>query len=158
MVALWKQVIAQVNPNLVITTGTAGGVGEDTLLGDVIVARHVRWDCTKTFAALRSRTTSTQQSSSRRASSTRPPRSDPDQRLPPPPSHRKPYMWRDTAHPRRSAPRDFFAFDDAQDYYGLRTYDPQARAVEMDDAALGLASATMDRPPGSVSATPRTPR
>ena len=50
MRALWKQMINQVQPTLVITTGTAGGVQADTLLGDVIIARHVQWDCTKTFA------------------------------------------------------------------------------------------------------------
>jgi uridine phosphorylase len=35
----------------VLTTGTAGGVGSEVELGDVIVARHVRWDATRTFAS-----------------------------------------------------------------------------------------------------------
>jgi nucleoside phosphorylase len=34
---------------------------------------------------------------------------------------------------------DCFAFDDAADHYGLRSYEPDARAVEMDDAACALA-------------------
>lgn len=47
--ALWAQMIGQVQPRLVITTGTAGGIGATTLLGDVIVSSRVRWDATKRF-------------------------------------------------------------------------------------------------------------
>src|SRR5581483_77427 len=35
---------------LVITTGTAGGIGATTLLGDVVVSSRVRWDATTRFA------------------------------------------------------------------------------------------------------------
>jgi len=47
---------------------------------------------------------------------------------------------------------DFFAFDDAADTYGLRTYQPTTRAVEMDDSALPLACADIQHPPPWVSA------
>jgi hypothetical protein len=43
---LWKQIIAEVRPKLVVTTGTGGGIGADVLLGDVIVARAVKFDLT----------------------------------------------------------------------------------------------------------------
>jgi kumamolisin len=46
---LWKQLIAEVNPKLVITTGTAGGIGSFVELGDVVVAPAVRFDCTTKF-------------------------------------------------------------------------------------------------------------
>lgn len=46
---LWKQLIQEVNPELVITTGTAGGVGSDIVLGDVVASRKVRFDCQRTF-------------------------------------------------------------------------------------------------------------
>ena len=41
--------IEEVNPSLVITTGTAGAIGSTILLGDVIVSNHVQFDCAKTF-------------------------------------------------------------------------------------------------------------
>jgi Phosphorylase superfamily len=47
--ALWRQLIAEVQPKLVITTGTAGGIGADVELGDVVVAKSVRFDCLKEF-------------------------------------------------------------------------------------------------------------
>ena len=47
---LWRQIIAEVNPELVITTGTGGGIGSDILLGDVIVSGAVRFFCTKQFS------------------------------------------------------------------------------------------------------------
>jgi nucleoside phosphorylase len=49
VVDLWKQMIAQVQPRLLITTGTGGGIGSDVLLGDVIVASNARFDCTGEF-------------------------------------------------------------------------------------------------------------
>lgn len=154
MRALWNQMIAQVQPKLVITTGTAGGVQADTLLGDVIIARHVKWDCTKTFA----------DAPFAHDSYTSTVRFDPAefneaaQHLIPvnaahlPAAPRTPVIWRDTRdHPARAITTDFFAFDDAQDHYQLRAYDPLARAVEMDDAALGLACTDLDAPPPWIS-------
>ncbi|HTJ51807.1 MAG TPA: hypothetical protein VL443_20245 [Cyclobacteriaceae bacterium] len=46
---LWKQLIDEVQPKLVITTGTAGGIGKEIQLGDVIVSQTVRFDCNKIF-------------------------------------------------------------------------------------------------------------
>jgi purine-nucleoside phosphorylase len=46
---LWAQLIAEVKPKLVITTGTAGGIGPAVELGDVVVAPSVRFDCTTKF-------------------------------------------------------------------------------------------------------------
>jgi hypothetical protein len=42
---VWRQIIAEVNPRLVITTGTAGGIGTQCEVGDVVVSRIVRYDC-----------------------------------------------------------------------------------------------------------------
>ena len=44
---VWKQIISEVQPKLVITTGTAGGIGKEYEVGDVVVSRIVRFDCTK---------------------------------------------------------------------------------------------------------------
>ncbi len=151
---LWAQMIGQVSPRLVITTGTAGGVRADTTLGDVVVARTVRWDCTKTFA----------HAPFAHDSYTSPLRLHPGEfttaasRLLPvnavhlPSGDHTPRIWVDAHdHPAQAVSTDFFAFDDAEDHYGLRTYDPRARAVEMDDAALGLACTDLADPPPWVS-------
>ena len=46
---VWKQIISEVQPKLVITTGTAGGIGKDFEVGDVVVSPIVRFDCTSKF-------------------------------------------------------------------------------------------------------------
>lgn len=44
---VWKQIIAETRPKLVITTGTAGGIGADFEVGDVVVSAEVRFDSQK---------------------------------------------------------------------------------------------------------------
>ncbi len=151
---LWKQLVDQVRPRLVITTGTAGGVQADTALGDVVLARTVRWDCTHTFA----------HAAFAHDTYTSPLRLHPGElttathRLLPvnavhvPDGNHTPRVWVDApAHRAQAVSTDFFAFDDTEDHYGLRAYDPHARAVEMDDAALGLACTDLTDPPPWVS-------
>ena len=46
---VWRQIILEVQPKLVITTGTAGGIGKQFEVGDVIVSPIVRFDCTAKF-------------------------------------------------------------------------------------------------------------
>ena len=46
---VWRQIIAEVQPRLVITTGTAGGIGTAFEVGDVIVSAVVRFDCIAKF-------------------------------------------------------------------------------------------------------------
>jgi hypothetical protein len=46
---VWRQIIREVQPDLVITTGTAGGIGTACEVGDVIVSPIVRFDCTAKF-------------------------------------------------------------------------------------------------------------
>src|SRR5215475_12503780 len=46
---VWRQIIQEVQPALVITTGTAGGIGTAFEVGDVIVRPVVRFDCTSKF-------------------------------------------------------------------------------------------------------------
>jgi hypothetical protein len=49
IVALWQQMVTEVRPKLVITTGTAGGIGTATELGDVFVVNNAKFNCTKEF-------------------------------------------------------------------------------------------------------------
>lgn len=46
---IWRQIILEVKPKLVITTGTAGGIGKQFEVGDVVVSPVVRFDCTAKF-------------------------------------------------------------------------------------------------------------
>jgi len=46
---VWRQIIQEVRPKLVITTGTAGGIGKQFEVGDVIVSPVVRFDFTAKF-------------------------------------------------------------------------------------------------------------
>ena len=152
---LWVQMISQVQPRLVITTGTAGGIGATTLLGDVIVSSRVRWDATKRFADQPWAHDAYTSSGTQPVPTYLPTAA---QTLIPvnathlPPAQRTPVILTDTTiDPISVISTDFFAFDDARDSYGLRTYQPDAKAVEMDDAALGLACTGLADPPSWVS-------
>jgi hypothetical protein len=46
---VWQQIIEDVQPDLVLTTGTAGGIGSSCEVGDVVVSPIVRFDCTAKF-------------------------------------------------------------------------------------------------------------
>jgi nucleoside phosphorylase len=46
---VWRQIVLEVQPKLVITTGTAGGIGKQFEVGDVVVAPIVRFDCISKF-------------------------------------------------------------------------------------------------------------
>ena len=46
---VWSQIIEEVKPKLVITTGTAGGIGKDFEVGDIVVSPVVRFDCVSKF-------------------------------------------------------------------------------------------------------------
>ena len=46
---LMAEIAQTVSPKLFITTGTAGAIGSDVLLGDVVVGGTVRFDCTSQF-------------------------------------------------------------------------------------------------------------
>ncbi len=48
-VDVWRQLIAEVQPKLVITTGTAGGIGKQCEVGDVVLSPIVRFDCLSKF-------------------------------------------------------------------------------------------------------------
>ena len=143
---LWKQIIEETAAELVITTGTAGAVGADVQLGDVALSKHVRFDCQKTFADQPfAQTRYTDRKHAGATSSQL--RTAVDTLIPVnaaqlPPATRPPKIWTSTPdQPADVLTTDFFAFDDTTDHWALRATDPQARAVEMGDAVLGLVCA-----------------
>lgn len=152
---LWKQIIAEARPQLVITTGTAGAVGSDIALGDVVVSKRARFDCQKLFANApfanahyTGAGTGTSSSFALAERSLIPVNAN---RLPP--ARRTPRI----VHGRPGEPievvtTDFFAFDDTTDTYGLRRDAPAAAAVEMGDAVLAMACGqlTSDAPDWTI--------
>jgi len=145
---LWAQLINEVKPKLMITTGTAGAIGPRLKLGDVVAARSVKFDCKKSF-------------------SNRPFAHELFQANVDLPGAYFDYAskWLTPANeaqlpPARSAPviyyenqalkqldvvvtTDFFAFDDSSNFYGL---EGQGSAVEMGDAVLGLVAKELNQP------------
>jgi nucleoside phosphorylase len=131
----WRQVITEARPSLVVDSGTAGGVGAEVQVGDAIVANALRFDCQKTFrtqsfAESRYLCTDTTTAS---AMSSAVDLMAANAHLLAPQTTRALRIWQGDV-----LTTDFFAEDTSDDKYGLRAYDPVARAVEMDAAVLGL--------------------
>lgn len=133
---LWQQIIGEVQPSLVVTHGTAGGIGAETVLGDVLVATNVRWNCQgqfknapfahQSYACSEMPVTMFAEATSLMTVNA---------------PKLRPVATRDPIIVLQGdvETTDFFAFDDAENHYGLRTFDSNAHMVEMDDAACGLA-------------------
>jgi len=140
---LWAQIIAEAAPKLIITTGTAGGIGAAVELGDVLCGQFVRFDCLKSFKSEPFHssvyTCSTLAHGSVAAAekliqvnvSHLPAASRPPQIV----------TAAATAMPVPDVvTTDFFAFDDSSNTYGLQGL---GGTVEMGDAVLGLVISQM---------------
>jgi len=143
---LWAQIIAEAQPKLIITTGTAGGIGAKVVLGDVLSAKSVRFDCLKSFKSqpfhnaiyacskLTYKSTAVAQklflaNTSHLPASTRAPQI---------------FTKAASAMPVPDVvTTDFFAFDDSANDYGLQGL---GGTVEMGDAVLGLVISEMTTP------------
>jgi hypothetical protein len=139
---LWQQLITAVNPELVITTGTAGGIGTSTQLGDVTVTDGAKFNCRQAFKAA----PFAQQMFGQLGTWTPGPelKSAADLLLPLNADRLKPIATRDPViNIAQGVPGvetvDYFGFADTDDSYGIVADDPQARTEEMDDAVLPLA-------------------
>jgi hypothetical protein len=149
VVQLWGQIVAETKPRLVLTTGTAGGIGSDTVLGDVAVAAAAQFNCQRAFKDkpwAHSRYQSVLPPASQHLGLFEQLAAVNAGRLKPV-ATRPPKVW--TAVDVETI--DFFGFDDSDDSYGVRADDPAARTEEMDDATLGLACSTMQDPPAWLS-------
>lgn len=139
VVALWKQMLTEVGPSLVITTGTAGGIGMSTVLGDVFVVGNAKFNCTKMFKS---------QSWAQERFEGSTPTAGSNAEL----ANEKLIGINAAKLPKEYTPRtpkiifggdvetvDYFGFDDTDDSYGIVKNDPTAHTEEMDDATLPLA-------------------
>jgi len=135
---VWRQIITEVRPQLVLTTGTAGGIGKQFEVGDVIVSPTVRFDCKKKFksrpfhdASYSSVPAKTKYLATARrlfkANATQLPKDN----------ARRPRIFTSApgALARSVVTTDFFGFDTSNDYYQLQGL---GYVSEMGDAVLGL--------------------
>lgn len=142
---VWRQIISEVKPALVITTGTAGGIGREFEVGDVVVSPIVRFDCiskfkNQKFAQAHYSSTaakSTQFATAKslfKANSAQLPKDN----------TRPPKIVKVTPSALKSSvvTTDFFGFDTSDNHYKLQGL---GDVPEMGDAILGLVASEMGK-------------
>jgi hypothetical protein len=142
---VWRQIIQEVRPKLIITTGTAGGIGKQFEVGDVIVSPIVRFDCTSKFKKepfaqthySSSAAKTTHFATARSLFKVNAPQLPKDNR-------RIPKIIRVAPSKLSSSvvTTDFFGFDTSDDHYKLQGL---GDVSEMGDAVLGLVAAEMGK-------------
>ena len=135
---LWAQMISEVKPKLVITTGTSGGIGPAIELGDVVVAPSVRFDCTTKFKNARFHSSTYSCSKLKTGSFAAAQQLFKANLAHLPPAGRAPKIFAQPVAGVKDTEivtTDFFAFDDTSDTFGLSGL---GLAVEMGDAVLGM--------------------
>lgn len=142
---VWRQIISEVKPALVITTGTAGGIGREFEVGDVVVSPIVRFDCiskfkNQKFAQAHYSSTaakSTQFATAKslfKANSAQLPKDN----------KRPPKIVKVTPSALKSSvvTTDFFGFDTSDNHYKLQGL---GDVSEMGDAILGLVASEIGK-------------
>ncbi len=117
-----------------ITTGTAGGIGKDTGLGDVVIAQVVKFDCTTQFKSEPWAKASYHASSLPAKALTAITPALLDVKAAKLPNSPTPKVWHADAD--AVVTTDFFGFDDSTDYYKLQGL---GRVCEMGDAMVAQA-------------------
>ncbi len=140
---VWRQIIEETRPALVLTTGTGGGIGTQFEVGDVIVSSVVRFDCISKFkrepfaqahypsAAAKTKYFRTAQSLFKTNAGQLP---KDNTRLP------KIIPVGPSALKSSVVTTDFFGFDTSDDHYKLQGLGDLS---EMGDAVLGLVTQQM---------------
>jgi hypothetical protein len=141
---VWRQIVEEVQPKLVITTGTAGGIGTDFEVGDVIVSPVVRFDCTAKFKKkpfAQAHFASTKATAKHFATARSLFKANAAQL--PTDNTRLPKIVRVGPKDLASSvvTTDFFGFDTSNDHYKLQGL---GTVSEMGDAVLGMVAEQMD--------------
>jgi nucleoside phosphorylase len=143
---VWKQMIQEVNPSLVLTTGTAGGIGTWCEVGDVVVGRIVHFDAQKWLKnASFHNGVYTEQAATKTKYFTAAQKlfkANADQL--PRDNTRPPKIVQSTGLTSSVVTTDFFGFDTSDNYYHLKN---EGDVSEMGDAVLGLVIQGMNNPP-----------
>jgi hypothetical protein len=132
---VWRQIIDDVDPSLVITTGTGGGIGTAEEVGDVIVSRFVTFSCRRTFKRLNGSTyaSATDAPSGRFAQALL--LFDANDDFLPKDNPRKPKIVVSTQPSEGILTTDYFGFDNSTNTFGLQGLGDLS---EMGDAVLGM--------------------
>jgi len=132
---VWKQIIDDTQPDLVITTGTGGAIGPTHQVGDVIVSRFVTFDCQRHFKQLdgQSFASPTRVSTSRYAKAKQLFEAN-RQFLPPDTPTGHPTIFSSRSRATGILTTDFFGFDNTTNTYELQG---KGALAEMGDAILG---------------------
>jgi purine-nucleoside phosphorylase len=130
--------LQETQAKLIITTGTAGGIGAGIELGDVVIAKSVRFDCTKTFknAPFHDAIYNCSTVSNKKFNTANTLMAANASHLPV--AKRNPSTFAratKTITPLDVVTTDFFAYDATTNTYGLQGL---GAVVEMGDAVLGL--------------------
>ncbi|QJW95734.1 phosphorylase family protein [Frigoriglobus tundricola] len=141
---VWAQIIGEVRPELVITTGTSGGIGDQCEVGDVVVSPVVRFDCLKwlkkaSFHDAIYNSTAPKAKLFAKAETLF--NANADQL---PRDNTRPPRIVQSAGPASSVvTTDFFGFDTSDNHYGLQGL---GDVSEMGDAVLGLVASQLETP------------
>lgn len=138
---VWRQIVDETKAKLVITTGTAGGIGPQCEVGDVVVSPIVKFDCLKWLKGEPFHDASYHDAAPKtkyftkvkalfKANSAQLPK---DNKRPP-----RIDISKDVKSTVLTT--DFFGFDTSDDYYKLKGL---GAVSEMGDAVLGLAMTAM---------------
>jgi hypothetical protein len=142
---VWKQLIDEVRPKLVITTGTAGGIGPQSEVGDVVVSPIVRFDGIKWLKSApfhdgiyKNGTPKTKFFATAKtlfkANAGQLPKDN----------TRSPMIVQSSGPDSSVVTTDFFGFDTSDNHFGLKNL---GAVSEMGDAVLGLVVSQMEAPP-----------
>ncbi len=145
---VWRQIINEVQPTLVITTGTAGGIGKQFEVGDVVVSPVVKFDCKAKFKNFKYKKVSIAKADyadsvvngKYMAKAKQLFKANADQL--PPENTRQPKIF--VVAPKKLSEAvvttDFFGFDTSSNFYKLQGL---GDVSEMGDAVLGLVAKEM---------------
>jgi hypothetical protein len=133
---VWKQLIEDAQPKLVITTGTAGGIGKQFEVGDVVVSPVVNFFCEKAFKKLNNVSSSSVAANRKNFAKAQTLFKANAERLPPD-NTRLPRITVTAPGDLKSCvvTTDFFGFDTSDDHFGLEGH---GDVSEMGDAIVGL--------------------
>lgn len=133
---VWRQIIDEVRPTLILTTGTAGGIGPDCEVGDVVVSSIINFDCQKWLKnePFHDASYSNGEISEKNFAVALDLFKANAGQLPPD-NKRPPKTLKATKPSVAVLTTDFFGFDTSDDHYGLKHH---GSVSEMGDAVLGL--------------------